>query len=355
MTTMMNEWATGQEGGDGAPGDEVVDETLGAEGGPEEELEAPQHESTKGKTNRKTLMLAIGGGVLAAAAIGGVMFSKVTAMQQQAVASEPQSQPVAQANTAPADSGNPIAQPVAGVVAAPIIGNEQPAPVMAAAPVEAAPAPVAAPQPIAPSVQAPAMEMPAPSLTPSAPAPVLASRPNLNTGVAQAQPAVQPQPQAVTAAAEAEAAKLRDEVQALQAEVGKLTEELKLSKASAARWERAAKAKPKPTIVEVYEGAKPSAVAKPAAAAAKPAAAASAAVAAVPAPKVTKPGSREDFVIYAIADGRAWVTYIKGDGENHSVVGGSVLPDGSRVTKVDDIKGVVTTTAGDIYPKTVAR
>lgn len=59
---------------------------------------------------------------------------------------------------------------------------------------------------------------------------------------------------------------------------------------------------------------------------------------------------RADFTVYAISNGRAWVHW-KGDGENHMVGLNSVLPDNSRVTKIDDVNGIVFSTTGEIHPK----
>jgi hypothetical protein len=61
---------------------------------------------------------------------------------------------------------------------------------------------------------------------------------------------------------------------------------------------------------------------------------------------------RSDFTIYAISNGRAWVHW-NSDNENHMVGPNSVLPDGSRVTQLDDTKGVVFTTNGEIHPRPV--
>lgn len=56
---------------------------------------------------------------------------------------------------------------------------------------------------------------------------------------------------------------------------------------------------------------------------------------------------RSDFSIYAVTDGRAWVT--SKDGERHGpLVVGSPLADGSKVTSMDPTRGVLGTTAGEI-------
>jgi len=58
---------------------------------------------------------------------------------------------------------------------------------------------------------------------------------------------------------------------------------------------------------------------------------------------------RNEYSVYAISNGRAWVTW--SDGINYTVSTNSELPDSSRVTKIDDVAGVVFTTKGEIHPK----
>jgi hypothetical protein len=57
---------------------------------------------------------------------------------------------------------------------------------------------------------------------------------------------------------------------------------------------------------------------------------------------------RHDSSVYAISNGRAWVTWAK-EGTNYMVGVGSELPDYSKVTKIDDVSGVIFTTSGEIH------
>lgn len=175
------------------------------------------------------------------------------------------------------------------------------------------------------------------------PAPVMADQ-GVAAQVAATQAAPQEQapqaPGADSAALMAEIDKLRSEVEGLKGQVKTLSSEIKAAKAAASRMERLARQQSQP------QAAKPAATKDQAAAAAAKK---------DEAKRAEDRGPRSDFSIYAIADGRAWVKWTKGDGETYSVATGSALPDGTRVTKVDDVNGVVKTTTGDIAPPTRQR
>jgi hypothetical protein len=68
-------------------------------------------------------------------------------------------------------------------------------------------------------------------------------------------------------------------------------------------------------------------------------------------PATTQGGRvRNEFTVYAISNGRAWITWAK-DGMNYTVGVNSELPDSSRVSRIDDSTGVVYTSGGEIHPK----
>jgi hypothetical protein len=71
---------------------------------------------------------------------------------------------------------------------------------------------------------------------------------------------------------------------------------------------------------------------------------------ALPSPQTKGAKVRAEFTVYAVSNGRAWVTWSK-DGLNYTVGVNSELPDYSRVTKIDDSTGVVFTNAGEIHPR----
>lgn len=59
---------------------------------------------------------------------------------------------------------------------------------------------------------------------------------------------------------------------------------------------------------------------------------------------------RSEFTVYAVSNGRAWLTWGK-DGMNYTVGVNSELPDYSKVTSIDDVRGIVFTSAGEVHPK----
>jgi hypothetical protein len=64
-----------------------------------------------------------------------------------------------------------------------------------------------------------------------------------------------------------------------------------------------------------------------------------------PAPAAVAAG-RSDLRLHAMRDGRAWVR--DATGEVHQVVEGGTLPDGSHVRRIDEERGVIATSSGDI-------
>lgn len=124
----------------------------------------------------------------------------------------------------------------------------------------------------------------------------------------------------------------------LEGEVQKLRAELAASRQSAAKpaVTRVVSAAPKPAPAKT--------VAKPAA---KPADKAIAQVKPVDAKPSDSASGRTDFRIYAMRDGQAWVQDLK-TRETIPAVPGSMLPDGSKVTKINETQGVISTSAGEI-------
>ena len=59
---------------------------------------------------------------------------------------------------------------------------------------------------------------------------------------------------------------------------------------------------------------------------------------------------RSEFTVYAVSNGRAWLTWGK-DGMNYTVGANSELPDYSKVLSIDDVRGIVFTSAGEVHPK----
>lgn len=64
----------------------------------------------------------------------------------------------------------------------------------------------------------------------------------------------------------------------------------------------------------------------------------------VPAPDI-KTTQRNDYVVYAIVDGRAWITSVA-DKVSHPVANGETLPDGSTILSMDEGKFEVKTSKG---------
>lgn len=64
--------------------------------------------------------------------------------------------------------------------------------------------------------------------------------------------------------------------------------------------------------------------------------------------------SRTDFRLYAMRDGQAWVQSLS-TRETFPAVVGAMLPDGSKVTKIDEAAGKVSTTSGEIRYSPITR
>lgn len=69
-----------------------------------------------------------------------------------------------------------------------------------------------------------------------------------------------------------------------------------------------------------------------------------------PAPQGKGGKVRGDFSVYAVSNGRAWLTWSK-DGQQYMVGVASQLPDYSKVTRIDDETGVIFTSGGEVHPK----
>lgn len=201
-----------------------------------------------------------------------------------------------------------------------------------------APAAVSAPQPDNASAGVPANQAPAVP-QPTAPAPAHTPAP----APAVAQPPAPTQPIHVMAANQGdqtETAKLgaslneaKQKINRLEADVQKLRAELAAARQASAK-PAVVRATVSPTKAEV----------KPAAKSADKAAAQTKQPEAKPAENTT---GRNDFRIYAMRDGQAWVQDLK-TRETIPAAPGSMLPDGSKVTKVNEALGVISTTAGEI-------
>lgn len=147
--------------------------------------------------------------------------------------------------------------------------------------------------------------------------------------------------------ADAEAAKLavslgeaKQQISRLEGEVNKLRQELAAARQGA----------PKPSVTRSAASPSP-AKAAPTKSAAKPVAKPAEKPTALAKQPEIKPAEsttgRTDFRIYAMRDGQAWVQDLK-TRETIPAAPGSMLPDGSKVTKVNEASGVISTTAGEI-------
>lgn len=171
--------------------------------------------------------------------------------------------------------------------------------------------------------------------------------PAVSQSPAPAQSATPAQAVAANQGNDAEAAKLvvrlgeaKQQISRLEGEVNKLRKELAAARQSA----------PKPSVTRSAASPSP-AKAAPTKTAAKPAAKPAEKTTAQAKQAETKPAEsttgRNDFRIYAMRDGQAWVQDLK-TRETIPAAPGSMLPDGSKVTKVNEASGVISTTAGEI-------
>lgn len=391
MTTAMDEWAAARHG-DGEQDEarehdihegDIVGTTL--EPGAFEGVDATNDDAAGVDADAQALaakkakdkkMMMIAGGVLATLAIGvgGLKLMSGGAPSQQIAVQEqaPMPAPVAATPAVPQEqvlAAQPMGAPASA--AAPVDFGMQPpqmAPVLDApmAPASAAQPPMAstAPMPMQPPV-APITVAPTSQVLP----PVGAPSPSIGK---------QPSPATTPASNEAEMQELRAMVKANTAAIEELAKRLDAQAATQAAAVKQVAARP---AIAPVTAVKPAPVAKQAALP-KPAAADKPFVgitekkadgkpvadvekyAPIPATNLSEPKAtpsapapvakggrvRGDFTVYAISNGRAWVHW-SGDGENHMVGPNSVLPDNSRVTSIDDVKGVVMTTGGEVHAK----
>lgn len=358
MTTAIEKWGASQEGaGDHTDGHAEAHADMMHEGditgaddlapddaAPADAVPANADDAALAakKAKDKRIML-IGGavvGVIGLAVAASVMFRP--AAHPQAIAAASQSQ------VAPSPLQAPVAAPVAEAAIAPVAAD----PASPAQPLVAAAEPMPMPMAAAPAVAASQEPLPlaAPVAAPVAAAPALA--------------AIEPTPQG--AAVHAELEQLKATVQTLRADVDSKSKDIAALRKdiAAARAQAAARPAPVRKVVEVpviveRERAPRAAAAAPAveprAQMAEPAVFAEPKQTPVAPPAVAKGGKvRSEFTVYAISNGRAWVTWAK-DGMNYTVSANSELPDYSKVTALDDVKGVVFTSAGEIHPKPPTR
>lgn len=255
------------------------------------------------------------------------------------------------------DASAPVAVDFGLQPGAPVPADGQPATVNGF-PAPGAPTPVASGQPTGPS---PALN-PTPQASLNAPA--VASPVQAPPAAAIAPVAPTPTP----SVSPAELNELRSEIAALGQKVSDLSKEVSsLRNRPQGQAQPRPAPQPSPTVSKSEAGVSERREPKNkvlAAAAAASAAAADAKYSPVTAPVLTDSKStpvalspsakngkvRGDFTVYAISNGRAWVRWT-GDGENYMVEAGSVLPDNSKVTNVDNVKGIVFSTGGEIHQK----
>lgn len=210
-------------------------------------------------------------------------------------------------------------------------------------------APAPAPAPHAAVEQQTALAQPAPGATTNPPVQAIPAAPSPVPPTAVAQPAaptaVHPAATVQQAGNDAEKAKMaaslgeaNQKISRLEGEVQKLRAELAAARQSTAKTAvtRVVSAAPKPATAKT--------VAKPAEKMADKAAAQAKPVDAKPSDSTS---GRTDFRIYAMRDGQAWVQDLK-TRETIPAAPGSMLPDGSKVTKINEAQGVISTTAGEI-------
>lgn len=356
MTTAIEKWGASQEGaGDHTDGHAEAhadmmhegditgaDDLAADDAAPADAVPANADDAALAakKAKDKRIML-IGGavvGVIGLAVAASVMFRP--AAHPQAIAAASQSQVASEPLQAP------VAAPVAEAAIAPVAAD----PASPAQPLVAAAEPMPMPMPMAAAPAVAASQEPSPLAAPVAAAPALA--------------AVEPTPQGAPVNAELE--QLKATVQALRADVDSKSRDIAALRKdiAAARAQAAARPAPVrkvvevPVIVERERAPRAAAVApavEPRAQMAEPAVFAEPKQTPLAPPAVAKGGKvRSEFTVYAISNGRAWVTWAK-DGMNYTVSANSELPDYSKVTALDDVKGVVFTSAGEIHPKPPTR
>ncbi len=199
---------------------------------------------------------------------------------------------------------NPVAVPAVQPAGSNVIANAQQAP--------------AVPQPVAPA----ATPSPAPSLT-QAPAP---AHTNHAVGTNQGN-------DAETAKLSASLDEAKQRISRLEGDLQKLRSELSTVRQTSAK-PAVTRAAPSPAKAPVKPAPKP----------------AEKSVAQTKQPETKSVESafgRSDFRIYAMRDGQAWVQDLK-TRETIPAAPGSMLPDGSKVTKINEAQGVISTTAGEI-------
>lgn len=267
---------------------------------------------------------------------------------------QPEEPQLAATQMAPA----PMEQPAAPVIAAadanpgltsaaPTTGASAPAPAVQQASIEtpviaAAQAPTGQ-APIAPTPIAP---MP---ITPT-PTPIVPVAPSMPTetipSAAPAQVAAVARAPAQSVAADTQndrrVQELEAEIKEMQAVMTKMATELKASRAAAARQPKVVKAAEKPAEKQAEKPA-PKAESK-----------AVAKTEAKPTDSPAKSSMRNDYRIYAMRDGQAWVQD-NATKEAMPTAAGAMLPDGSRVIKIDEDAGVIATTTGEIRYSPLAR
>jgi hypothetical protein len=345
------------------------------DGAGEGDSEEAAHAAKKARDSK--ILMGVGGAVLVLVlgAVGFHLYGSSGSSPQQVAQVQAQQQAQQQAHQQPS-----------GAAPAPV-GNNQ-APVIAPMPEASAPAPVdfglqpGAPLPadgqpaIVNGFPAPVVPATAPAVQAVAPvgagAPVTAQPPVVGApGQVPVTAPAQVAPAATPGVSPAELNDLRAEVAALGQKVTDLSKEVAAlrsrpqvqTSARSAAQQAPVAAKPEPNVSERREP-KNKALVAAAAASAAAAAAADTKYTPIASPvltdskatpvaltSVTKNGKvRSEFTVYAISNGRAWVRW-SGDGENYMVEKDSVLPDNSKVTNVDNVKGVVFTTAGEIHQK----
>lgn len=399
MTTAMDQWAADQEGAgldEGAHRADVrEDDITGSSSHADSTLEevgdtavtdevSPEDAALQAKRAKDKKIMMIAGGVLGAVAIafGASMF--IGSGQPQQVAQPAQQVPMdpnavaaaaAQASqqqgagpvvaAAPAESG--VAAPVDFGLQMPQTSSAQMAPVVAAAPQFPQPGALAT-APAAPAVPAPNVAQPPVPTSPvgigAAHAATLPSTIGTAPAAAWQAPA---QPTQAGKADQTEIDRLRGELAAVRSEfeltVASLRKDLAVVRTSQAsrtaapravapvRVSKAKAEKPFDGITEKAEPIKPAAANPDRYVPVAPTIMTETKATPSAPPAVAKGGKvRGDFTVYAISNGRAWVHWT-GDGENHMVSQNSVLPDNSRITSIDDVKGVVFSSAGEIHAK----
>lgn len=364
MTTAIDDWSKrqgGDEAHDEIDHDEVLESDVASDetdesGQGQAEAVAPHDDALALKKAKDMKIMKIAGGVLLVMGlgVGGLMAMGHAAPQGQQL----QAQPAAELA--------PVVAQVAQVQAAPVAqAIEVTAPVAVVAPV----APIA--------TEAPAPLGAAPSLASAAPSPAPIAAPPV--AVASVSPVAQPVQMAAVAvpSVDSEAAKaassmradidsLRSQMEAIRAESAgkdKVIAELRKQPAPIKHVAHPVVKKQTETIITEMRAPHDVTVATAKAAVAKviseqkpvvivdPQVVAETRQTMVSPPASAKGGKvRNEFTVYAVSNGRAWLTWGK-DGMNYTVGVNSELPDYSKVTSIDDVRGIVFTSAGEVHPK----